>query len=757
MRTVAISFPLNRGSFVSYIKSRKRAPNDFPVSPLSRGSATVITGLAMTLSVSVTHAADTGTGTDSSNALPGITVEASGAKVLSSPKYTAPLAETTQTIQVLDKEVLKSEGVTTLTEAMRNVPGVGTFNAGEGNGGPNVGDALYMRGLDISNSIYVDGIRDLGSVTRDMFNIEQVEVTKGAAGTDNGRGSAAGSINLVTKQPKLADSFDASAGAGSGSYRRTTLDWNKNLDEFKSGTAFRLNLFGEDSGVAGRDQVRNRGWGVAPSLAFGLHTDTRVYLNLLHVEKNNLPDSGLPTIGMAGFSGTVAGLSSASQVNSSNYYGSSDSHDNSIATMATARVEHDINGSTMLQNTTRWGKNSVDYLAVTAGVPTTSNGTITRLGAAKQLDDEIISNQTNLTTKFTTFGMEHSLSSGFEISREKQTNYGLNKTGTLSSLSLYDPQLTSSGLTITRNGQDAVWQTDTAALYAFDTLKINQRWQVNAGLRLDHYKTTYNAIATTGNTNIEGSGNLFTYKLGALYKLTSNGNLYVNYALSQLPPGSTSSFGAYSLSSSTSSASNPSMEPQKSKTLEAGTKWEFFNQNLLLTAALFRTDVYNEVYENDDGTYSQIGKKRVQGVELSATGKITRDWDVTAAYTHQKTDIVVGAATAQDGSSTLPYAPENALSLWSSYRMPMGLTVGGGARYVGIVKRQTKLATTPDHIPAYWVYDAMASYKVSKNWDLQFNVYNLFDKHYITAINYLGYRYTPGLERSARVTVNYHF
>lgn len=743
---------------MSYIKNRKHPPSHFTVSPLARSSATVITGLAMSLSVSVAHAADASAETDSSpQSLPGITVEASGIKALASPKYTAPLAETTQTIQVIDKEVLKSEGVSTLTEAMRNVPGVGTFNAGEGNGGPNVGDALYMRGLDISNSIFVDGIRDLGSVTRDMFNIEQVEVTKGAAGTDNGRGSAAGSINLVSKQPKLADSFDASVGAGSGSYKRATLDWNKNLDTFTSGAAFRLNLFDENSGVAGRDNVKNRGWGVAPSLAFGLHTDTRVYLNLLHVEKNNVPESGLSTIGMAGFSGSVAGLSSASQVNSSNYYGSSDSHDNSVATMATARVEHDINATTTLQNTTRWGKNSVDYLAVTAGVPTTSSGTITRLGAAKQLDDEIITNQTNLSTRFKTFGMEHSLSTGFEITREKQTNYGLTKTGTLSSVSLYDPELTSSGLTITRNGQDAVWQTDTAALYAFDTLKIDQRWQVNAGLRLDHYKTTYNAIATSGNTNIEGSGNLFTYKLGALYKLTSNGNLYVNYALSQLPPGSTSSFGAYSLSSSDSSASNPSMEPQKSKTLELGTKWELFNQNLLLTAALFRTDVYNEVYENDDGTYSQIGKKRVQGIELSATGKITRNWDVTAAYTHQKTDIVVGDATAQDGSSTLPYAPEDALSLWSTYRLPLGLTVGGGARYVGIVKRQTKLATTPDHIPAYWVYDAMASYKISKDWDLQLNVYNLFNKHYITAINYLGYRYTPGLERSARVTVNYHF
>lgn len=36
-----------------------------------------------------------------------------------------------------------------------------------------------MRGVDTSNSIYVDGIRDIGSVTRDTFNTQQVEVIKG--------------------------------------------------------------------------------------------------------------------------------------------------------------------------------------------------------------------------------------------------------------------------------------------------------------------------------------------------------------------------------------------------------------------------------------------------------------------------------------------------------------------------------------------------------------------------------------------------
>lgn len=81
---------------------------------------------------------------------------------LASPKYTAPLAETTQTIQVINEQVLKDQSATTLTEALRNIPGAGTFNAGEGNGGPTMGDAIYMRGFDASNSIYVDGVRDLG-------------------------------------------------------------------------------------------------------------------------------------------------------------------------------------------------------------------------------------------------------------------------------------------------------------------------------------------------------------------------------------------------------------------------------------------------------------------------------------------------------------------------------------------------------------------------------------------------------------------
>jgi catecholate siderophore receptor len=51
----------------------------------------------------------------------------------------------------------------------------------------------------------------------------------------------------------------------------------------------------------------------------------------------------------------------------------------------------------------------------------------------------------------------------------------------------------------------------------------------------------------------------------------------------------------------------------------------------------------------------------------------------------------------------------------------------------------------------------MATYAVSKNVDLQFNIYNLLDKDYVASINKSGYRYTPGIPRSARLTANFRF
>ena len=693
------------------------------------------------------------------------------AEQASSRKYTQPLVDTPQTITVIKRDLIDQQGATTLTEALRNTPGVGTFSLGE-NGNTSTGDAIYMRGFDSSSAIFVDNVRDLGSISRDMFNISEVEVLKGPAGTDNGRGSPTGSINLVTKQPDMVNSFNASATYGSGSQKRATADWNKVIDADK-GIAARLNVLKQDSGVPGRDQVNNNRTGIAPSLAFGLNSPTRVFLNYLHMEQDNVPDGGVPTIGLPGYTSPDATrpyLANAPRVNSSNFYGLSSDYDKVTSDMFTARVEHDFSPTVKLQNTTRYGKTSQNYLLtsfmgykdflITPNPTDINTWTINRyLPTRKDQTNEILTNQTNITAELATGSIKHTLVGGVELTQEKQHALSFTRVdNALPAANLYNPN---PNVSINGSASNATGfndgKTNTVSAYLFDTLKFNDQWSLNGGVRVDHYKTDYYSVSNGAITNLSTSGNLFNWKLAASYKPTDYSNIYALYATSQQPPGGANF--SLAASSSTSSASNVNYAPQKTKTMELGTKWDLLNKKLALTAAIYRTDVENEVEKDvTSGLYFQTGKKRVEGLELGVTGEITPNWAVSAGYSLMNTSVVSGAIVTSSGENNLAYTPKQTFTSWTTYKLPQGFTVGGGARYVSSLQRGTDGAIgTPKYAESYWVFDAMAGYVVNKNLDLQLNVYNLLNKDYVAAINKSGYRYTPGSPRAVSLTANIKF
>ncbi|WP_034296562.1 catecholate siderophore receptor Fiu [Herbaspirillum sp. RV1423] len=691
----------------------------------------------------------------------------------SSAKYSQPLVDTPQTISVIKKEVLADQHAITLTDAVRNTPGVGTFYLGE-NGTTNTGDAIYMRGFDASSSIYVDNVRDLGSISRDMFNIEQVEILKGPAGTDNGRGSPTGSINLVTKQPELVNSFNSSVSYGSWSQKRATADWNKVIDDEK-GMAFRLNLMKQDSGVPGRHEVNNERTGIAPSFVFGLNTPTRIYLDYLHVEQDNTPDGGVPTVGLPDYrtpDATRPFIRNAGRVSSSNFYGLSSDYDKVKSDMFTVRVDHDFSPNVKLQNTTRYARTTQDYLltgfmgsAANLLTPNPANPatwTIARSNPTrKNQENEILTNQTNITTELETGALKHTLVGGVEVTQEKQHALSFTRVGNLPAANLYNPNPNDAipaGYSLNATGYND-GKTDTASAYLFDTVKFNEKWSLNGGARVDHYRTTYFANAAGAITNLSTSGNLFNWKLAGIYKPTDYSSVYALYATSQQPPGGAN----FALSAAANSASNANYAPQKTKTAEVGTKWDLLNKKLALTAAVYRTEVENEVeLDATSGLYFQTGKKRVQGLELGATGEITSNWSVSAGYSLMNTSVQSGAVVTQAGENSLSYTPRQAFTSWTTYKLPHGFTIGGGGRYVGKLYRGTdgpaaSPTPTPQYVESYWVWDAMASYVVSKNLTLQLNMYNLFDKDYVAAINKSGYRYNPGLARSAVLTANIKF
>lgn len=756
---------------MAYIKSRKHHH--------ARFNHTVTAAAAAFLLPIAAQAADP--------ALPDVKVTAKTendfkADKASSPKYTQPLVDTTQTITVIKRELIDQQGALTLTDALRNTPGVGAFFLGE-NGSTSTGDAIYMRGFDASSSIYVDGVRDLGSISRDLFNIEQIDVLKGPAGTDGGRGAPTGSVNLVSKQANMEDVIFGSATVGSGSQKRVSADLNRVISADK-GSAFRLNLVDQDSGVLGRNVVNNKRWGVAPSFAFGLNSPTRFYLNYLHVQQDNVPDGGVPTIGLPGYSSPDPKrpfLSTAPKVDSKNFYGSVNDFDKVTADMLTLRAEHDFSDKVKLINTARFGKTSQHYLLTsfmgsTANLLTPSTTDLSTWTLArgtrtlKDQENEILTNQTNLVADVEFGGLKHSLLGGVELTSEKQNTWGNDGLGTLSAANFYNPNPNDkvTGLNPVRNSVFTRGATSTVSAYVFDTIKFSPEWQANAGVRVDHYSTDYSAaslstatsnptlpVGTLVPTNLNMAGNLVNIKLGALYKPTKDSSIYASYSTSKQPPGGSN----FALSASASSAANPKFDPQETKNAEIGTKWDFLEQKLSFTAAIYRTEVSNEVVQNlTDLLYYQTGKKRVQGIELGVTGAINRNWLVSAGYARMDTSVESGPLVTASGINNLSYTPKQSFTAWTSYQLPMGLKLGGGARFVDALLRGTDGAVgTPASTEAYWVFDAMASYAVSKNLDLQLNVSNIADKTYVAAINKSGYRYTPGTPRAVSLTANVKF
>ncbi|WP_179991292.1 catecholate siderophore receptor Fiu [Acinetobacter sp. YH16058] len=707
--------------------------------------------------------------------LPTITVKSEAeskykADRLSSAKYTQPLLDTPQTISVIKKEMLQEQGATSLVEALRNTPGI-TLQLGE-NGNTSAGDAFQMRGFSTQTSTYVDGVRDLGAISRDVFNIDQIEVVKGPSGSEAGRGAASGYINLVSKLPQSENSQEISASYNTAKHARLSADINQVINP---NTAFRLNMMGQEGGVEGRDYIENNSYAIAPSLAFGLNTATRLYLYSQHIRQRNIPDGGIPTIGMQGFYNSDSLLATAPKVNRENFYGHVNDYEDVDADMFTAKIESDLTDRLKLTNITRVGKTQMNR--VLTGINTGANGLrtngssnpaeweVNRSRQGVDQENKILANQSTLNWSVKTGAVQHDVVAGMEFLKEQQSSKLMatqmpgEATADTPWANLYHPDRNQAMPALIYNGGYTDGETQTAAAYLFDTLKFGERFQLNGGVRVDYYETDYQGLTLPrgGNalvaTDLSTHDTLFSWKLGAVYKPTLNSSIYAAYAKSLTPPGSTN----FTLSESGNDAINA--QPQETHHYELGSKWELLQGKLAVAAAAYRTENENQSTIDPISQLAvQEGKKRVDGVELSAVGQITDAWNLSAGVAHMK---VKQLNQRSSSSTTLSerWSPEWTASLWSTYDWA-GFKFGLGARYVDEQKRVVTDSNAPanmPNIPGYVVFDALAGYNFNKHASLNLNLYNLADKEYISTLNNGGGRVVLGQPRSAALSLNYKF
>ncbi len=698
--------------------------------------------------------------------LDAVSVEDVKTKAISSPKFTAPLRDTPQTIVVVGREIFTQQGATTLSDVLRNTSGI-TFAAGEGgNASGTAGDSFYMRGFDTTNNLFVDGVRDVGAYSRDVFSIEQVEIAKGPAGADIGRGGASGYVNVATKVPRLEDFVAGTVSYGfdektSGSRRRTTLDVNESLNSQTStlnlprGTAFRLNALWQDNDAVGRDYASSKSWGIAPSLALGLGSASRAYVTYQHTEQDNLPDYGLPTALLSGYISAVP----VPSVDRSTFYGLTADTDQVNADAAMLRLEHDFSPDLKLSNQTRYSANQRTATVTTPGsngtayVPAT--GLLARSRQGNKRDVSILSNQTNLTGHFDTGIIGHNFSSGLELSRE--TAYSPTITAvTITPIAIQSPDANATpSATPFRSGAYSNVSTKTAALYAFDTLRFSAQWQANASIRAERYDTHYVSIAATGvPTVIDAKHNLVSWKTGLVFKPTTAGSIYGAYAISLTPPGTD-----FTLSSAAGNQNNPDTDPQETTNLEFGVKWDFFKGKLSTTAAVFRTVNDKTVFTDAILGPIPAGKQTVQGVELGVSRRFTDNCVVLGSISFLDSEINRGTTTGGNlAGSALPLIPKWSGNLYTSYRFASGLILGGGGQYSDEVsRRDNNTPAVPRKMPSYWLFNFNATYPVAKNISLRFNVNNLFDRIYSQSANNNGARFNPGTPRAYTLSADFKF
>ena len=542
-----------------------------------------------------------------------------------------------------------------------------------------------------------------------------------------------------------------------------------------------------ESNVAGRDKVDYDRWGIAPSLAFGLGTDTRVNLDYYHLESNDTPDSGIPYSFSSPRTKSNPDKPYAGG-DDSNFYGLDRDFRKGRTDTATFAIEHDLNDSLTIKNTLRHGTSMQDYILTQPddSKGNVNNGSLWRRANTRVSNTETTTNQTDLFGNFYVAGFKNSFSTGVEYTREQsqKSSYNVNTDTTprttnvpassnctpamigassgynCTSLSNPNPNDPWNGA-ISRNYAGTDTKANTYALYAFNTLELSEQWLVNMGLRYDHFDTEYKTYTAAGATTAKGDdvSEFVTGQFGVVYKPAENGSIYASYATSATPPGNTLGEGmdGNPLGGTKDRAGNllsSDMEPETTKNYEIGTKWDLLNDRLSLTADIFRTEKENARVQVDTTSYENAGKTRVQGVELSASGKLTDKWQVFAGYAFMDSEQVDGGPLnrATDGNQ-LPNTPKNSASLWTTYQVTPKLTIGGGAFYVDDVFGNVANTTMVD---SYVRYDAMAAYKLTKNVDLQLNVQNLTDETYYDKA-FSTHFASQAAGRTALLSTNFHF
>ena len=647
------------------------------------------------------------------------------------------LVDVPQSLSVITNEQIEEQGFQSLADIMQYTPGA-SIGQGEGHR-----DQMTIRGQNTTADFFIDGLRDDVQYFRPLYNLERVEILRGANALLFGRGGGGGIVNRVTKTASTKDTFTA-LNANIDTFANTVIgvDHNLALDEDQ---ALRINAFYEHLDNH-RDEYHGQRFAINPTYSAALSDVTQLVLSYEYIDDDRVVDRGVPALNNKPLQGV-----------SETFFGSPELNVTTLqAHVLRARLDHQLSDVWSISSTLQYADFDKLYQNLyPSGFDATQN-TVTLDGYLDTTKRENLILQLNAVGQFETGSIEHTLLVGAEQGKQDTSN---NRRDTLFAAS-NDDQITFAfsdpliipDVSFTDFVRDRASDVTFSSLFLQDEVKLTDHFIVVAGLRYDSFDITVNDILEAADGPTDGNDGLLGRKdtevsprLGAIYKPNNDLSFYVSLSKSFLPRS-----GDQFLSLSPTSEA---LAPEEFENKELGMKWNL-SDTLSFTTAVFEVSRENgTVTDPNNPENSIITGTKTKGFEIQFVGYITDEWQVNAGYSNidaDETGRVVNGALA---NRILSQVPETMFTVWNHYQLDDKWAFGLGLIYQS--EQYASLNNTVE-LPDFTRVDAAVYYDISDDTKVQLNIENLFDEDYYPAAHNDN-NISIGEPVNARLSMTYKF
>ena len=639
------------------------------------------------------------------------------------------LRDIPQSITVVTRELIRDQSMQSMADVARYVPGVGV-SQGEGNR-----DALVFRGNRSTGDFFTDGVRDDVQYFRDLYNIERVEVLKGANGMIFGRGGSGGVINRVTKQAGWDPIREFSFEGGSFDKKRATVDVGHAINDV---AAVRFNSMYENSGSY-RNGVNLERFGISPTVTLKPSHQTNIILGMEHFQDHRTSDRGIPSLNGAPVN-----------TSPSTFFGDPRrSKADVTVTSFNALIEHKFNSGFTFRNRTNYAMYDKFYQNVFANSAVIA-GSLNLAAYNDTSTRDNFFNQTDFSYNLNTGPINHTIAVGVEVGRQVTDNSRLNGyfNNNTSALALSVPlssPITSDPITFGIRAVDNHSVTRITSVYVQDQIVLLPQLHAIVGVRYDQFQVDF--LKRTDNTQLKTDDGLLSPRLGLIYKPIEAISIYTSYSKAFAPRAAEQLTGL--------TVTTAALAPEKFTNLEAGIKWDILPA-LAFTTAVYQIDRTNVIsVDPTDSRVTFLTKGQVvQGVEAGLSGQITSAWRVMGGYAYQVGELLStsNTTTAKNGA-TLAELPRHTFSMWNRYDFTPVWGMG-----IGVIHRSDMFAALDNTVRAqgFTRVDAAIFARIDRRLRFQVNIENLFDTKYIAAVHNNN-NMTPGSPIAVRASVVYNF